>query len=210
MKQHVGQNLYLRRIIGTVHEQNAFLVADFWSHKAVVIDPGPGTFDRIHALIQDMSLELNYILLTHEHYDHMGDVELTRKFYPSCKVVASTASSECLQDPRRNLSAFHSGSSFSTGPADIQFDEDEMSLPWSGHAIRLNRTQGHSPGSICIAIAGVLFTGDTMIHGIRTVIKLPGGNRNGLIASLDWLFENHPPATRIQPGHGAPFFLSRP
>lgn len=62
----------IRTTVGQVQE-NSFL---FWredSNKAVMIDPGDEP-DRLMQPLADRGLELEAILLTHCHFDHIGAV----------------------------------------------------------------------------------------------------------------------------------------
>ena len=84
-------------------EENSFIIADPDSNLCMVIDP----FDEasITSCLESRSLKLQYILLTHEHIDHIRAVNGLRDRY-KCKLVCSQKCSNNICDSRKNLSDF--------------------------------------------------------------------------------------------------------
>lgn len=206
MKLRERSELQVHQIVSTVHGQNCYIILDGLQSGALVVDPGYGTLKAATVLLKASGRSLDYILLTHEHYDHIGNVDEFKRSFP-CQVVASQVCSDAIPDPKRNFSLYHEGMAYAAMPADLVFNTDEMILPWGSREIRLHLTPGHSLGSICIELADQLFTGDTLIKEERTVVKLPGGSRESLSATLDWMFSKFPEETRVRPGHGDTFLL---
>jgi len=62
-------------------------------------------------------------------------------------------------------------------------------------------TPGHTEGSVCLLIGGVLFSGDTLMHLALGRTDLPGGNRERLLESVRKLM-HLPPNTVVCGGHG--------
>jgi glyoxylase-like metal-dependent hydrolase (beta-lactamase superfamily II) len=62
-------------------------------------------------------------------------------------------------------------------------------------------TPGHTEGSVCFLIAGMLFSGDTLMHGTIGRTDLPGGNREKLLASVRGL-QSLAADTVVWGGHG--------
>jgi hydroxyacylglutathione hydrolase len=56
------------------------------NHKAIVIDPGDAT--PVINSLKKLKLDLQIILITHHHQDHIGGVELLLEAYPGVKVFA--------------------------------------------------------------------------------------------------------------------------
>ena len=46
-----------------------------------------------------------------------------------------------------------------------------------------------------------------MIHNLKTVTKLPGGDKNQLRKTLTHLFSQFSPRVQVLPGHGEAFFF---
>lgn len=167
-------------------------------------------------------MELDYILLTHEHYDHINGVNELKAAFPSCRVVCSAACAERICDPRLNSSHYfealcrmqtrnQEARSAKAEPyaceADMTFQR-EMPLAWQGHSLRLRELRGHSPGSICILIDDcLLFTGDTLLRDEPTITRFPGGSLEELRSNAYPFLKNLPDGIKILPGHGDAFFL---
>ena len=81
--------------LGPVAE-NCFVVRPEGGAKAVVVDPGDEA-ERILALVEEMNAEVEAILITHCHFDHIGAVTPVAKatgapvYCPEVEVPALTA-----------------------------------------------------------------------------------------------------------------------
>ena len=52
-----------------------------------------------------------------------------------------------------------------------------------------------------------IFSGDEFIYGTKTITKLPGGNKNEVLNSYNYLKNSYPEDHLIHPGHGESFLL---
>ena len=88
--------------------------------------------------------------------------------------------------------------------ADIVFEE-EMYMTWKTHSLKLKETPGHSRGSICILMDDdILFSGDTLVSGEKTILRLPGGSKKDF-AEITMPFLNSLDGEwMVYPGHGEP------
>ena len=172
----------------------------------MVIDLSHEALEMMQSHIRDRHLQVDYISLTHEHFDHISGVDALRK-EQGCPLVSSQACNGGIVDPTVNLSKYWEGGTLVCTPADIILEDIEFELEWCDTKIRYFLTPGHSIGSVCIAIEDYLFTGDTLLAGLKTVTKIPGSNKVALAKSLRFLFNNFEAETIIYPGHGAPFPL---
>jgi len=186
---------------------NAYIVAALDSRSAVVVDPADINSGRICEQLSRRGYTRLLIVLTHEHFDHISGVRTLRTSFDA-QVVASRECSQRMTDPRRNLSRYTIGIDIDCQPADIISEEIGPSLVWEQMCLEFVPTPGHSTGSMCIGIDQNLFTGDTIIPGLPTIVKLPGGNRKLLHSTVKSLFERFPQKTVVYPGHGSPCRLS--
>jgi hydroxyacylglutathione hydrolase len=174
--------------------------------KAVVIDPGNQRADRMEMHLQQHGLGIEFIALTHEHFDHIGGVERLRREY-HCPVICSRDCSRAIIDPKLNMSRFWPDmEDIICKPADMHCCERKV-WNWAGNEIRFFAIPGHTPGSVCIAIADHVFTGDTLLQGTKRITKLPGGNTVQWKESIRFIFRYFDRDTLIHPGHGRPFCL---
>jgi glyoxylase-like metal-dependent hydrolase (beta-lactamase superfamily II) len=184
----------------------AYVAAEPDSKWALVIDPADLISGRVCEFLSRSGYTDLLIALTHEHFDHMSGVNRLRECFRAT-VVASAISSRSVPDPRKNLSRYVLGVDIHCAGADVTWDSGEIELEWNGMRIALMATPGHSPGSVCIAIENKLFTGDTLIYGTSTVVKLPGGNRLQLRQSIELLCTRFSGQTMVYAGHGPHFRL---
>ena len=83
---------------------NCYLVSCPKTKKAVVIDPGDEG-KRIKRWITEKGYEIEYILLTHGHFDHIGAVDELREEFKA-KVGIHKDDAIMLTDSGKNLSRF--------------------------------------------------------------------------------------------------------
>ena len=83
----------IRRYESGLLSSNMYVVVE--GHRAIVIDP----FDDVSPAT---GLTIDYILLTHEHYDHISGVNTWKKA-TGALVLCSKACAENIQNQRRAL-----------------------------------------------------------------------------------------------------------
>lgn len=180
---------------------NTYLVYDEESKEAVVIDPG---IDCHVVLEAAENLDVQHILLTHAHYDHIGGVRLFKE-QTGAKIWVHQDERSWLNDPYKNLSAV---SQWNPEPVTAP-DADEV---WAGGE-RLNflqmpvdvlYTPGHSPGHVSLKFGDVVFGGDALFSGSIGRTDLPGGNHEQLLESIHRELLSLPDSTVVFPGHGPP------
>ncbi|WP_248928428.1 MBL fold metallo-hydrolase [Paenibacillus hamazuiensis] len=180
-------------------QTNAYLLSLPEEKRGVIIDPGmnPGALVR---RIADMDIEA--ILLTHAHFDHIGGVDEIRKL-KGCPVYLHDAEADWLTDPRRNGSARYPelGAPIVTDPAEYALDEGQT-LELLGVKLKVFHTPGHSPGSVSFLYEKQLFGGDVLFRLSVGRTDLTGGSMNELLESIHGkLFELDDDVT-VYPGHG--------
>ena len=184
-----------------------------------------------HAIVIDPCLDVDaaekyivdYLFITHEHYDHIFGVNKWKE-RTGALLVCSKACAERIMDSKKNqarhFDSFCEIQSFSTQwdpsvfdlrftcEADITF-EREKSIEWQGHKIRLIEIPGHSPGSSGIWIDDVFFSGDSLLKGKEIELRFPGGSRRQWEEKGKKIIDAIPDGTMIYPGHFDGFVLSR-
>jgi hydroxyacylglutathione hydrolase len=184
--------------VGPVQE-NCFLLRRDGSKSALIVDPGEEA-DKLLSAIDALGVELEAILLTHTHFDHVGAVAPVAK--------ATGAPVYCPELERQvlaNIMDYVPWPGF--GPFE-SYEADHLvagaeTLQLAGFDIDVIFTPGHSPGHVSYSIADeqALFSGDVLFQQSIGRTDLPGGDHATLLASIANLLETLPGETRVFPGH---------
>ena len=196
------------RIENSPVKSNCFVVFDkSFSNGCLVVDPGSEDDHRITTAIQNNQLTIDYIFLTHEHFDHIWSVNAILGKFPKARLVCSKICGEKIIDRKKNCSLFYDQIGFELPKPTLITDELTAGIRWNNHTISFMDTPGHSEGSICIAVDKNLFTGDTLIPNEKTVTKLPGGSVKDIKQTMEKLQLLKGKNLIIHPGHGDSFLL---
>lgn len=168
------------------YQVNCYIVRREDSDRCVVIDPGyePG---RILTYLQKNNLQLEAILLTHGHFDHVGGV----------RELAADTDCQVYMRPEEELlpPQITAGQLFYTN----RYPEGGQ-LQIAGMDFLVLHTPGHTPGSVCLLTGDVIFSGDTLFAGSCGRTDFPGGNMADMLTSLQHL-RDLPANYRVFPGH---------
>ena len=143
-------------------------------NKIAVIDPGDEA-GRILAELKKSDAQVEYILLTHGHYDHTTAVPELHKALPEAKIYIHQADANGAGNQLFPLAGQVEGLLF--------YDEGDA-LPLGSLTIEVLHTPGHSPGSVTLKAGDVLFTGDTLFAGDCGRTDLRGGSWEEILVSL--------------------------
>jgi len=186
--------------VGPIQE-NSYLAWADGSDRAVLVDPGEEA-PRLLAEIEREGLQLDAILLTHTHFDHVGAV---------APVATATGAPVYVPELERHVLAdimsFVPYAGF--GPFESWEAEETVGggehLTLGGLEIDVVFTPGHSPGHVTYAMTGAnatgLFSGDVLFEGSVGRVDLPGGDWPTLEASIGTLLERYDDETPVFPGH---------
>ena len=169
------------------YQTNTYILYNEDSKNCLVIDPGYEPH-QILRYVNQLNLEIEAILLTHGHFDHVGAVRA---------LVADFDCDVYLNDRETSMPTMMTGGKLYYTHS---YDEgDELTL--AGLTFRVMATPGHTPGSVCLDFGDHLFTGDTLFAGSCGRTDLPGGDVKQMRASLSRLskLEKH---CWIHAGHG--------
>ena len=184
--------------VGPVQE-NCFIARRDDSRRAVIVDPGEEP-DRILAPVRDLGLEVEAVLLTHTHFDHVGAVAPVAR-ETGAPVYVSEIERPVLADIMSYV-PFAGFGPYESYEADHLLRGGER-LELAGFEIDVLFTPGHSPGHLSFSIPSerALFSGDVLFQGSVGRTDLPGGDWNTLLASIGTLVESLPEDTTVHPGH---------
>lgn len=173
---------------------NCYLLTDETSGKSALIDCTDAS-EKMQSFIGDADLE--YILLTHGHFDHIGGVKKISEKY-GAKVVISEEDASMLSSSRDSLAAF-CGVIQENTTADITVGEgSEITLGDS--KIKVLLTPGHTKGGVCYLVDDKIFTGDTLFFCSCGRTDFPGGSASEIMQSLKRL-ATLDGSLKVYPGH---------
>jgi glyoxylase-like metal-dependent hydrolase (beta-lactamase superfamily II) len=174
----------------------AYIVGDTITGDALVIDPA----DNVRGIIAEAEknyLQINYIVNTHGHVDHIsGNTDMKRA--TGAKIIIHEDDAVMLTNtPTMILKMFGAKPS---APADILVKEGDI-ISIGNIELRVIHTPGHSPGSICLYTPGYVFTGDTLFVEAVGRTDLPGGSWQELYQAVTEKLFTLPGDTIVLPGH---------
>jgi hydroxyacylglutathione hydrolase len=173
-----------------------YILGDTATRKAAVVDPA-WDVTAICDFIEREGYQLDKILITHYHPDHLGGrmmgqsiegaaqmlervkakIYLNKHEAEGAKQVAGLADSDVVK--------VEAGDVFKVGDLDVTF----------------LHTPGHTPGSQCFLVEGNLISGDTLFVNSCGRVDLPGSDPEAMYYSLNQTLKALDDSTVVYPGH---------
>lgn len=179
-----------------------YIVADDQSREALVIDVPLGSVERCTRLLAEQALTAIGIVLTHGHFDHVGDVaSLAREL--GVPVHIHPLDAPLLREPMQNFPQL----AFSVEGMDEYTPCEGGDVVECGRLrLRVIHVPGHTEGHIALyeMRENVLFAGDVIFHSSIGRTDLAGGDYDTLMQSITGKLLTLPEETIVYPGHGAP------
>jgi glyoxylase-like metal-dependent hydrolase (beta-lactamase superfamily II) len=182
--------------VGAVQENCYIVRADSSATRAVIVDPGDEA-ERLLAAAKDLGVDIEAILLTHTHFDHIGAVA------PIARDTGAPV--YCPQIERPVLADVMRWTPPGFGPFESYEADHTLAggerLSLAGLDFDVIFTPGHSPGHLTYAVPGALLSGDVLFQGSVGRVDLPGGDWGTLERSIEGLLLRYPAETIVYPGH---------
>jgi glyoxylase-like metal-dependent hydrolase (beta-lactamase superfamily II) len=161
------------------YANNAYVIVDRATKQSIVVD---APYDSARTVEAARGTDVQMIVVTHRHGDHWAEIDLLKE--------ALGAPVWCHEGDRAPYKK-HVFDTLADG-AEIVLGESK---------VRIIHTPGHTPGSICLLVDGVLLSGDTLFPG--------GPGRSDTAADLRRMVDSIasrllplPVDTAVYPGHG--------
>ncbi|MEE2753894.1 MAG: MBL fold metallo-hydrolase [Candidatus Latescibacterota bacterium] len=190
--------MILKSIVVGPLEVNCYVLACEETREGIVIDPGdnvPGILE----MIEEDEIEINEIVATHGHFDHIGRV---------------TTMKEALQVPF----AIHEDDMFMVeGLVEIasflDIDTDEApkvdrfiqigeEITFGNETLSVIHTPGHAPGNVTLLWPSNALVGDVLFAGSIGRTDIEGADPDLLMQSIQRELLTLPDKTNVYPGHG--------
>ena len=185
---------------GGLADTNGYLFVDQAARKAAIIDAPQGTLEPLIDIARRDGLAVEYLLLTHGHWDHVSDHAVLTAAFPQARVLISRAEEGRLQKPGSTLFELP----YEIPPRNADgYLEDGAAIVVGGLILEALATPGHAAGHVCLYCASehVLFAGDLLMAGSVGRYDFADGDIEALKASLRRVLAL-PDETVVLSGHG--------
>ncbi|MGB4610274.1 MAG: MBL fold metallo-hydrolase [Saccharofermentanales bacterium] len=194
-------------------------IPESWEHANSYIIHGAKDYliDPSIPYDQKIADNLNGIIATHFHYDHISQVEIWRE-KTGLDFMMPEGDIPFLTDPEANCSAAY-GEPVNYSAADYYYTDQEKIQLEPDLRLIVYHTPGHTPGCSCILLQIqendiyqplALISGDTLFSNSIGRTDLKGGNHADMEKSLIRLtkiLQSLPQDLPVLPGHGSPFLI---
>ncbi len=175
-----GDGFTVSRVVVGPLENNVYLIEDTVAGDALLVDAADDP-DAIVHFVGDTNVV--GVFTTHGHGDHHQAV-------PAIPVA--------LEAP------------FMLHPFDQSIAGKDIDVPIATGPLSIGdtvatvaHTPGHTPGSVCLSLPGVVLTGDTLFPGGPGATRFDHSSFTTIIESLETELFRLPDETVVFPGHGA-------
>lgn len=183
-------------------QTNTYIVIN--GDRGFVVDPG-GDGDAILDVFKKNKAQVEAILLTHAHFDHIGGVASIARACENALILLHKDDLDKVGS-YKNM-GFASGVKVEKFTPDILLSGKEK-LNIAGIDIEVMHTPGHSKGSVCYIVEDKIFVGDTVFFSTYGRTDFYDGSlqeiKNSIINKLFRLNGNY----TLLPGHGEPTTLA--
>lgn len=194
--------LQVKTIINNPVSSNCHIIYGDSEKHGIVVDPGSEDCSEILSFLKDNAIVVDYVILTHEHFDHTWS---TDKF--SAPVLCAKECADTICDKKRNLSFFFNQDGFQIEVNATCVEDYYMKMKILGFDVEFYKNKAHSPGGLLFVIDKYIVTGDMLIKDLKTVTKLQWANKEELPDCERWLREKHGNGYIVLAGHGENFEL---
>jgi len=177
---------------------NCYLAICEETRSAALIDPGDEA-DRIILEVARTGANVEKILVTHAHLDHVREARQVKEHY-GVPLLMHEADLFLLQNLSAQAQAFGLGAALPPEVDEYVTEGDRVTV--GKIAFEVLHTPGHSPGSVTYVTAGHAFVGDVLFAGSIGRTDLPGGSYEELLQTIRMKLLPLGDETVIYPGHG--------
>lgn len=180
-----------------VFQSNCYIIGDEETGKGLIIDPG-AEGEKIINKCKEKNLDIEYILLTHGHGDHIGAV-VDVKAETGAKVCISRKDEYLIKgETKRLIPILRNIKLFD---ADMFIDAGDT-IKVGTLEVRILDTPGHTPGGLSFKIGNNVFSGDALFRGSVGRTDFEFGSMDQLVEGIRANILTLPGDVVVYPGHG--------
>lgn len=190
--------------------KNGFLIACERTRAAAIVDPGDEV-DELLAAARDYDADVQRILLTHAHVDHVSGVGAAKAAFDV--PIHLHRNDLFLYERAAQQAAMFGFRVTQPPPVDVFYDLSPIAL--GDYEVRVHHTPGHCPGGVCLQVGRKgepgrdLLVGDTLFAGSIGRTDLPGGDYEVLMRSITGVLLPLGDDCIVRPGHGPDTTIGR-
>jgi hydroxyacylglutathione hydrolase len=173
-----------------------YFIGDTETRKAAVVDPA-WDVDAIINFASKEGYEIDKLLITHYHPDHLGGSMMGQNIQGAAdmlaKVKAKVYVNKAEAEGTKKVAGLSDSDLVMVEAGDV-FNVGEI-------PVKFLHTPGHTPGSQCFLVEGNLISGDTLFVNSCGRVDLPGSDPAAMYHSLNHTLKNLDDATVVFPGH---------
>ncbi len=182
-------------------QNRTILLVDESTRKCIIVDPASGV-EKVLTLIKSNNYQLDQVLITHAHFDHIAGVANVFHAFPGGVPVHMHPLDFPLWEAGGGAREF--GYVVDTNfrlEADL---DKKTSIKLGDDLINVRFTPGHTPGHVIFHLpeSKVALVGDLIFHLGVGRTDFPGGDGRKLIQSINMQILTLPDETILYPGHG--------
>lgn len=222
MKEYLFPSLSIQQYVFPYINSNMYLILE--ENSALIVDPHEN--EEVLDVLHKKGVKEILILLSHEHPDHTSGVNILRRNFDTTLIcqencaayiaveknnrpilISFILAEKDKKNGTNTAEMFNKAFPFYQCKAEIVFDKT-YSYKWLGHKLNFISIPGHSSGSSAIIFDGsIVFSGDSLINGIETITRFPGGNIRDYKDITIPFFKGLDRNIFVLPGHGQGFKL---
>ena len=174
-----NESIQIDRLESAPFGTNVYILTCQKTGSSAVVD-APGDVGRILETLADKNPRC--ILITHNHFDHIGGLSALKAALDVAVVSHPLDANDLPISP------------------DILVNDGEV-ISLGSIELRVLHTPGHTPGSVCFVADNYLIAGDTLFPGGPGKTVSPS-NFQQIIESITQKIFELPDDTKVYPGHG--------
>ena len=167
-----------RIVVGTI-DNNVFVITDSATGDALLIDAAD---EPANILSMVDGVAVTAVFTTHGHWDHH-------------QAIPTVTDELGVPFMIHVLDAASAGKD-----VDVEIEAGTLKIGETTATVAL--TPGHTPGSVCLILDGVVFTGDTLFPGGPGATRFEHSSFATIIQSIEAELFTLPDTTVVLPGHG--------